>query len=159
MKKFLFVICGVLLFATSCLSGGNSAGSSSSSYTGRLTVTDSDSGEVTYSDNQAQVTIWIPNIIEPKFDIVFNGIKFSPMMPKLNIEIPGIPFTTSVSEDETTINYLFEGENIIPMVGSTAYEKYKIDRVWGCVGKTVEVNFTMASKDSKVHFTTSTENE
>jgi hypothetical protein len=159
MKKFMFLIgAAAMLFATSCLNGSTPAGTSSASYVGKLTVYDTDSQEISYSDDEASVTIWIPNIIEPKFDIVYNGIKFDKMMPvKLNVELQGIPFTTTVSEDETTINYVFEAENIIPMVGSVAYEKYKIDKVEGCVGRTVDITFVMSSKGKTVHFTTATE--
>ena len=159
MKKIIFVLCVALLSATSCLSGGTSPGTSTSTFTGRLTVSDIATGAVTLTDNQASVTICIPNIIDPKFDIIFNGVKFSnsSMEPKKNVEVLGIPFTTTVSEDESSINYVFDGENIIPMIGGVSYEKYTIDRIWGCVGRVVEVNFTMASKQSKVTFTTDTD--
>lgn len=159
MKKIIFVLCVALLSATSCLSGVSSPGTSTSTFTGRLTVSDIATGAVTLTDNQASVTICIPNIIDPKFDIIFNGVKFSnsPMEPKKNVEVLGIPFTTTVSEDESSINYVFEGENMIPMIGGVSYEKYTIDRIWGCVGRVVEVNFTMASKQSKVTFTTDTD--
>lgn len=159
MKKIIFVLCVALLSATSCLSGVTSPGTSTSTFTGRLTVSDIATGAVTLTDNQASVTICIPNIIDPKFDIIFNGVKFSnsPMEPKKNVEVLGIPFTTTVSEDESSINYVFEGENMIPMIGGVSYEKYTIDRIWGCVGRVVEVNFTMASKQSMVTFTTDTD--
>ena len=74
MKKILILACGVLLFATSCLTGGGSAGSSSTTYHGLLKVVDINTEEVTYSNNAASVTVWIPNIVEPKFDIVFNDV-------------------------------------------------------------------------------------
>ncbi len=154
MRKILFVLCGALLFATSCLNGGNTGGSSSATYPGYLTVTDLASGEVTYSDDKASVEVCIPNMLEAKFNITFNGIKFSPMMPKLNIDLLAVPFTTTVSEDETTLNYVFDVKNIVPEVGGIEYQKYKVDRLWGQVGRPVEILFTMESKGSKVHFTT-----
>ena len=87
MKKILILACGVLFFATSCLPGGGSPGSSSANYSGYLTVKEIKSEAVTYSDDNAQVTVEIPNIIEPKFDVVFNNVKFDSAMPiKLNIE-------------------------------------------------------------------------
>ena len=157
MKKLLILACGVLFFATSCLTGGGSAGSSSTTYHGTLKVMDITTEEVTYSNNAASVTVWIPNIIEPKFDFVFNDMKFDNAMPvKLNIEFAGIPFKSTVSEDETTINYLFEAENIIPTVGGAPYEKYKVDIIKGCIGRNVEIEFEMRSKEKKVYFTTAT---
>ena len=155
MKKVLILACSVLLFATSCLNGGGSPGSSSATYYGELTVVDSDTNEVSYTDSKASVSIWIPNITEPKFDFIFNGIKFDDLMPvKLNIEVMDIPFTTAISEDQTTINYVFKASNIVPRAGGVEYEKYKIGKFEGCVGKEVEITFTMPSKNKIVYFKT-----
>ena len=152
MKK-LMLLMGVvaLAFSTSCIKGPTSGGSSATNYNGKIEVSDIASGEVTYTDNNASVTVAIPNIVEPKFDITFNGVKFAAAMPiKLNLEMKGIPFTATVSEDETSINYLFEAEDIIP----TSFDsQYLINRVWGCIGKKVEISFTMESRGSQVTFT------
>lgn len=157
MKRFL-VLMGVMvmLFTASCIKGPTSGGSSAWTYKGKLVVTDAESGEVTYTDNNASVTVAIPNIIEPKFDITFNGVKFAALMPiKLNLELKGIPFTTTVSEDKTTINYIFEKENIIP----TSFDsQYLINKVWGSVGNMVEISFIMESRNSKVTFTATSTN-
>ena len=156
MKKILILACGALFFATSCLSGGGSSGTSSADYPGYLTVSEIESEEVTYTDENAKVTVAIPNMLEPKFDIVFNDMKFDSAMPvKLNIEFEAIPFITSVSEDETTLNYLFNAKNIVPTVGGIPYDKYKVDSIKGCIGRPVTIEFWMSSKDKKVHFTTS----
>ena len=82
MKKFMLLVSTVvLLFATSCLDGKNTGGSSSSAeYYGTLTVTDTESGEVTYFDEESQVIVTIPNSYETKFDIVFKGVKFEQYM-------------------------------------------------------------------------------
>ena len=158
MKKFLIFACGLLL-TTSCLFGEASPGSSKADYTGKMEVIDITSGEVTYSDQNASVSIWIPNIVEPKFDFIFNNMKFAEAMPvKLDIKIAGVPFTSSISEDEVSINYLFEAENIIPTAGDIAYEKYKIGRIWGCISTSVTIEFTMPSENKRVVFTT-TKNE
>ena len=155
MKKVLILACSVLLFATSCLNVGGSPGNSSATYYGELTVVDSDTNEVSYTDSKASVSIWIPNITEPKFDFIFNGIKFDDLMPvKLNIEVMDIPFTTAISEDQTTINYVFKASNIVPRAGGVEYEKYKIGKFEGCVGKEVEITFTMPSKNKIVYFKT-----
>ena len=155
MKKILILACGVLFFATSCLPGGGSPGSSSANYSGNLTVKEIKSEAVTYSDDNAQVTVEIPNILEPKFDVVFNNMKFDSAMPvKLNIEFEGLPFTTTVSEDETTLNYLFVAKDIVPTVGGIPYDKFKVDSIKGCIGRPVTIDFWMSSKDKMVHFTT-----
>lgn len=154
MKKILFLICGVLFFATSCLNSGDSPGSSSATYNGRVTVTDIATGEVSYTDSNASITVVIPNYLEPKFNFVFNKIKFDEAMPiQLNIKIEGVPFNTTVSEDQTTLNYIFKAENIIPTIGGIKYEKYKVSVIEGCVGREVNVTFDVASKEKRVHFT------
>ena len=157
MKKIFVLACGVVLFATSCLSGGGSAGTSSADYSGRLTVSEIESGKTTYTDDKAVVTVQIPNIIEPKFDVIFNNIKFATMMPKLNIEFESLPFVTTVSEDETTLNYVFNVKGVVPTIGGVPYDKYKVDSIKGCIGRPVTIEFWMSSKDQKVHFTTAKE--
>ncbi len=158
MKKYLILACSALFFATSCLIGGGSAGSSSTTYHGTLTVSDIDSGEVSYVDNAASIDVWIPNLITPKFDFIFNKIKFDKAMPvQLNLEISGVPFTSTISEDEKTINYIFEGKNIIPTAGGTPYEKYMVSIIEGCVGNGVDVRFEVPVKNKRVYFTTAKE--
>ena len=157
MKKIFVLACGVVLFATSCLSGGGSAGTSSANYSGYLTVSEIESGKATYTDDKAVVTVQIPNIIEPKFDVIFNNIKFATMMPKLNIEFESLPFATTVSEDETTLNYVFNVKGVVPTIGGVPYDKYKVDSIKGCIGRPVTIEFWMSSKDQKVHFTTAKE--
>lgn len=143
----------VLLFATSCLNGENTGPSSSAEYYGELTVTDTESGEISYFDEDGQVVVTIPNIYEAKFDIVFKGVKFDKMMPALNVSVEGVPFSNTISEDETTINYIFSAENIIPSVGGVSYKNYKIDKIEGCIGRNIDINFTMSSKGKSVNFT------
>ena len=159
MKKYLILACGAMLFASSCLSGGGSAGSSSASYGGKLVVKEISTEEVTYSDDKASVTVWIPNMIEPKFDFVFNDMKFDNMMPKLNVEFAGVPFNTTISEDETTINYTFLAKDVVPTIGGVPYEKYKVDSIKGCIGRPVIIEFWMSTKDKMVRFETTQSNQ
>ena len=155
MKKYFVLACGALFFATSCLSGGGSPGTSSADYSGYLTVKEIESEQIAYSDENARVTVIIPNILEPRFDFVFNTMKFDDAMPvRLNIKFESIPFQTTVSEDETTLNYIFNAKNIVPTVGGIPYEKYKVDSIKGCVGRPVTIDFWMSSKDKMVHFST-----
>ena len=154
MKRLMFLMCVVaLVFTTSCIKGPSVGGKSSTEYTGKLVVTDLATDEVTYTDNEAKVTLAIPNVMEPKMDIVFNGVKFAELMPiKLNLAMLGIPFTTSVSEDGTSINYIFDEKNVIP---ESFDEQYLINRIWGSVGSRIEISFTMINekRNSQVTFT------
>ena len=155
MKKILILACGVLLFATSCFPGGGSPGSSSNAYSGYLTVKEISTDKVTYSDENAKVTVAIPNILEPKFDVVFNDMRFDSAMPvKLNIEFNGLPFKSTISEDETTLNYIFDAKDIVPTVGDVPYDKYKVDYIKGCIGRPVTIEFSISSKDKVVYFST-----
>ena len=158
MKKILILVCGALFFATSCLPGSGSPGSSSADYPGNITVSEISTEAVTYTDDKAKVTVAIPNMLEPKFDIIFNNMKFDDAMPvKLDIEFEGIPFVTTVSEDETTLNYIFVAKNVVPTVGGIPYEKYKVDSIKGCIGRPVTIDFWMSTKDKKAHFTNATQ--
>lgn len=154
MKKLMFLMGVVaLLFTTSCIKGPAVGGKSSTEYVGKLVVADATTGEVTYTDNEAKLTLGIPNVMEPKMDIIFSGVKFAELMPiKLNLAMLGIPFTTTVSEDGASINYIFDKENIIP---DSFDEQYLINRLWGSVGRRIEISFTMinAKRNSKVTFT------
>ena len=153
MKRLLFLMSTlVLLFATSCLGDSGNGGSSSATYSGTLTVTDSQSGEVSYSTNESSITISIPNMFEAKLDIVFNGVKFDNMMPALNVTVEGLAFKNTISEDETSINYVFNEEGIVPTVGGIKYEKYKIGVIKGAVGREADIEFTLPSKGKKVTF-------
>lgn len=157
MKKIFILACGVVLFATSCLTGGGSAGSSEATYPGKVVVKSISTEEVTYSDKDASITVQIPNMLEPKFDVIFNNIKFATMMPKLNIEFESLPFVSTVSEDETTLNYVFNVKGVVPTIGGVPYDKYKVDSIKGCIGRPVTIEFWMSSKDNMVHFTTAKE--
>ncbi|MBQ5691205.1 MAG: hypothetical protein IIV24_06895 [Alistipes sp.] len=154
MRKLMFLMGVVaLLFTTSCIKGPTVGGKSSTEYVGKLVVADATTGEVTYTDNEAKLTLGIPNVMEPKMDIIFSGVKFAELMPiKLNLAMLGIPFTTTVSEDGASINYIFDKENIIP---DSFDEQYLINRLWGSVGSRIEISFKMinAKRNSKVTFT------
>ena len=153
MKRFLFLLSGaVLFFATSCLNGTGGGNSSSATYNGVLTVTNTTSGEVSYSDKECSVTVTIPDMLEPKLDILFNGVKFDKMMPALNIAVEGLAFKSTISEDETSINYVFNESGIVPSIGGIKYEKYTIGVIKGAVGRNVDIEFTIPSKDKIVTF-------
>lgn len=158
MKKTLFLI-GVMvsLVLTSCLGPGSTNGTTSATVYGVLTVTETSTGEVTYKDEEASITVAIPNMFVAELDVTYNGIKFDPMMPKLNITIPKLAFTESIAEDNSSLNYIFEAYNVVPKVGETSYEKYTMERVVGCIGRSTDIIFVLASKDKSVKFTTTRE--
>lgn len=158
MKKTLFLIGALVsLVLTSCLGGGSTSGTTSATVYGVLTVTETSTGEVSYKDEEASITVSIPDMFVAELEITYNGIKFDKMMPKLNVTIPKIPFTESIAEDNSSLNYIFEAYNVVPRVGDTPYEKYIMERVVGCIGRTTDVIFVLASKDKTVKFTSAKE--
>lgn len=153
MKKIMFLLGAVvMLCTTSCLKGPSGGGKSSNDFVGRLVVTDIESGKTTYTDDKSVVTITIPNILEPKLELLFNGVKFSEAMPvKLNLELTNIPFTVTISEDGLSQSYVFDAKDIIP---TSFDDKYIINRVWGSISRNINIMFEMTSRGSRVLFTT-----
>ena len=154
MRRLMFLFGAVvMLLTTSCLKGPTSGGTSESSFKGKLVVTNMENGKTTYTDDNAALTVTIPDILQPKLDLLFLEVKFADAMPyPINMELKGIPFVVTVSDDGMSLNYTFEAENVIP----TDFEQYPINKVKGCLGRVIDVEFEMASRGSRVRFTTNT---
>ena len=153
MKKIMFLTLGmVLLLATSCLKSEMSKQSTSAPYSG-VCVVEKD-GEAFVTNESAKIEIAIPNASEKVLDITFYQLKFTPGMPAQDITIPGVQFTQSISADGPILNAVFDQANVIPTVGGTQFEQYKIKRVWGEIGATVTICFELQNFPYKVVFTT-----
>ena len=160
MKKLMFLLSIVVLFSTtSCLIGDSSLGDSSAEIKGTLTVFNEDNS-ISYEAHNASITVAITNfLVEPKLDILFNGVKFAEAMPvQVNIKFGGIPFTFTASEDGKSSNYIFDTTNIIPTISGAPRDEYMASRFYGCVGRyNTEIRFTIPYKDNKmVQFTANT---
>ena len=153
MKKIMFLTLGmVLLLATSCLKSDMSKQSTSAPYSGVCVV--EKNGEEVLTNESAKIDITIPSSIEKVLDITFYQLKFTPNMPAQDITIPGIQFTKSISADGPVLNVVFDQADVIPTVGGTQFEQYKIKRVWGEIGATVTICFELQNLPYKVTFTT-----
>lgn len=153
MKKIMFLTLGmVLLLVTSCLKSDMSKQSTSAPYSGVCVV--EKNGEEVLTNESAKIDITIPSSIEKVLDITFYQLKFTPNMPAQDITIPGIQFTKSISADGPVLNAVFDQANVIPTVGGTQFEQYKIKRVWGEIGATVTICFELQNLPYKVTFTT-----
>ena len=160
MKKLMFLLSIVVLFSTtSCLIGDSSLGDSSAEIKGTLTVFNEDNS-ISYEAHNASITVAITNfLVEPKLDILFNGVKFAEAMPvQVNIKFGGIPFTFTASEDVKSSNYIFDTTNIIPTISGAPRDEYMASRFYGCVGRyNTEIRFSIPYKDNKmVQFTANT---
>lgn len=157
MKKFTTILCAAaLIFTSACNNSGGVGGYSSYDYIGECTTFNTSNDNITFLNSNAKVTVAIPNSLEPKFDFGFHDMKFAENMPSLDIAILGIDFTTTISEDQTALNYIFDTKDsgsITPYIGDIANPDYKIKRVWGCVGRYVTINFELEASNFRVVFT------
>lgn len=158
MKKILILACGALLFATSCLSGGDSAGESSAKFVGTLTITDLETSKAEVVEN-AKVMVKIPNIIEAKMELTFYDMKFAAIMPKTDIVVENIPYLVTQVPEEVGMNFNFDVTNVVPKAGGVSYEQFKMSRLWGDIGRVVKITFIVPSKQMEVFFTTETKSE
>ena len=159
MKKLMFLLSIVVLFSTtSCLIGDSSLSDSLAEIKGTLTVFNEDNS-ISYEAHNASIMVAIPNLVEPKLDILFNGVKFAEAMPvQVNIKFGSIPFTFTMSEDGKSSNYIFDTTNIIPTISGAPRDEYMASRFYGCVGKyNTEIRFIIPYKDNKmIQFTANT---
>ena len=127
---------------------------SSVQYKGSWTVINTESGEISYQESDVTIDVEIPDVTTAKFNIILNRIRFADLMPKLTMKLSGISFSTSISEDETYLKYVFEQEGVVPTIGDISYEDYKMKSLKGCIGLGVEIEFEFENKPYTVVFTT-----
>lgn len=127
---------------------------SSAQYKGSWTVINTESGEISYQESDVTIDVKIPDVTTAKFNIILNRIRFADVMPKLTMKLSGISFSTSISEDETYLKYVFEQEGVVPTIGDISYEDYKMKSLKGCIGLGVEIEFEFENKPYTVVFTT-----
>lgn len=127
---------------------------SSTQFKGSWTVIDTESGEVSYQENEVTIDIEIPDSTSPQFNIIFNRIRFADVMPKLTMKLSGISFSTSLSENEIHLKYIFEHKGVVPTIGDISYEDYKMKSLKGCIGLDVEIEFEFENRPCTVVFTT-----
>ena len=127
---------------------------SSTQFKGSWTVINTESGENYYQESDVTIDVEIPDVTTAKFNIILNRIRFTDVMPKLTMKLSGISFSTSISEDETYIKYIFEHKGVVPTIGDISYEDYKMKSLKGCIGLDVEIEFEFENKPYTVVFTT-----
>ena len=127
---------------------------SSTQFKGSWTVINTESGENYYQESDVTIDVEIPDVTTAKFNIILNRIRFADVMPKLTMKLSGISFSTSISEDETYIKYIFEHKGVVPTIGDISYEDYKMKSLKGCIGLDVEIEFEFENKPYTVVFTT-----
>ena len=132
------------------------ATSSSTQFKGSWTVVNTESGENSYQESDVTIDVEIPDVTTAKFNIILNQIRFADVMPKLTMKLSGISFSTSISEDELCIEYVFEQEGVVPTIGDISYEDYKMKSLKGCIGRDVEIEFEFENYSYTAVFTAKT---
>lgn len=127
---------------------------SSAQFKGSWTVIDTESGYVSYQEHEVTIDIEIPDITTAKFNIILNRIRFANGMPTITMKLSGISFSTRISEDETSLEYVFEQEGVVPTIGDIPYENFKIKSLKGCIGLDVEIEFEFENRPCTIVFTT-----
>ena len=127
---------------------------SSAQFKGSWTVIDTESGDVSYQENEVTIDIEIPDITTAKFNIILNWIRFANAMPQVTMKLSGISFSARISEDETSLEYVFEQEGVVPTIGDIPYENFKIKSLKGCIGLDVEIEFEFENRPCTIVFTT-----
>ena len=155
MKRFLFALCLVALsLATSCSHNWGAEGNYSAyKYIGSITTTHADGSS--YKIDPYHVEIIIPNSFVRKLDLVFENLRFAESETAFTAQLEGIEFKDTISEDQTSINHIFEAAEIVPAIDGKASPENTITNLAGCISKeSVDISFTIASRDITVTFTT-----
>ena len=130
------------------------SGSSSAQFKGTWTATNTDSNTVTFQKENVTIDVVIPDVTKSSMNITFNGVAFVPQMPEIAMTVSDIAFTTTIAEDGKSQNFVFEQEGVVPTVGNTPYENYKIKVFRGEIGKQVNIELELESITYTATFTT-----
>lgn len=100
---------------------------------GDFTTSDAEGNSI-YVDEAVKSTVYLGDVLEKSFDLKISGVQFVQNMPLMNIDLPGIPFTSDASDSEPlsgTWNIL--PCTIVPTIGGVAYEQYTMTNFQGTI--------------------------
>ena len=155
MKKILFLIGALaLMVSVSCFPESGGGRSSSAKFNGTWTVVNTESDETAVQKEDVTIVVEILDASNKLMNITFNNISFAPGMPKITMTVSDIAFTPTIAEDGKSQNFVFEQEGVVPTVGNTPYENYKIKVFRGEIGKQVNIELELESMTYTATFTT-----
>lgn len=125
MKKLFLLLFATAATLTAC-DEDKDYGTPNETYTGTLTVTllSDQTQSYTYENKEFR----IDNPADGTLTLWMIETQFVPAMPQLTMEVPGISYSRQVAG--TT---LLTGDEIIPLMGGTPYERYVITGLNGAV--------------------------
>ena len=154
MKRFFFALSIIVLsLTTACMNGSTQQGSyTSAQYKGTLTSTNIEDN-TSFEIKSFDIEVIIPNSLVEKLDLVFANLKFIDGGGAITPIFQDIAFKRTISEDQTSINYIFSAEEVIPVINGEKNTENTIKNLTGCISKSeVLIEFTMANKPYKVKF-------
>ena len=88
-----------------------------------------------------------------KLDLVFANLKFVDGGGAITPIFQDITFKRTISEDQTSLNFIFSAEEVVPVINDEKNAENTIKNLTGCISKSeVLIEFTMANKPYRVKF-------
>lgn len=152
MKRFFWII-ALLCLATACNKNTTPQGSYTSAiYKGSLTSTNIEDN-TSFEIKSFDIEVIIPNSLVEKLDLVFANLKFVDGGGAITPIFQDIAFKRTISEDQTSLNFIFSAEEVVPVINGEKNAENTIKNLTGCISKSeILIEFTMANKPYKVKF-------
>ena len=152
MKRFFWII-ALLCLATACNKNTTPQGSYTSAiYKGSLTSTNIEDN-TSFEIKSFDIEVIIPNSLVEKLDLVFANLKFVDGGGAITPIFQDIAFKRTISEDQTSLNFIFSAEEVVPVINGEKNAENTIKNLTGCISKSeVLIEFTMANKPYRVKF-------
>ena len=100
---------------------------------GDFTTSDAEGNSI-YVDEAVKSTVYLGDVLEKSFDLKISGVQFVQNMPLMNIDLPGIPFTSDASDSEPLSGtWTILPCTIVPTIGGVAYEQYTMTNFQGTI--------------------------
>ena len=152
MKRFFWII-ALLCLATACNKNTTPQGSYTSAiYKGSLTSTNIEDN-TSFEIKSFDIEVIIPNSLVEKLDLVFANLKFVDGGGAITPIFQDIAFKRTISEGQTSLNFIFSAEEVVPVINGEKNAENTIKNLTGCISKSeVLIEFTMANKPYRVKF-------
>lgn len=152
MKRFFWII-ALLCLATACNKNTTPQGSYTSAiHKGSLTSTNIEDN-TSFEIKSFDIEVIIPNSLVEKLDLVFANLKFVDGGGAITPIFQDIAFKRTISEDQTSLNFIFSAEEVVPVINGEKNAENTIKNLTGCISKSeILIEFTMANKPYKVKF-------
>lgn len=125
---------------------------------GDFTTSDADGNEV-FVDEAVKSTVYVADILNKSFDLKISAIQFVEQMPLMNIDVPGIPYTSDKPDGEPLSGtWTVLPCTIVPTIGGVAYEQYTMTDFQGTIDEN-DFNFSFNIQYNGQTYTVTYSNE